>query len=229
MEATTAAAVAVKVAVAAPFATSTEVGTVKADVRLLASVTVVPPSGAVLESVTVQVVVAAAARLVLPHCSELIVIEATRETLAVALTLFSVAVTVADWFAVNEPAVALKVAVVALAAIVTVAGTVIFPVEANAIVPPDAKGLVIVAVQIATAPGASEAGLQANPLSNEVVVPVTVPPAAVSAIWDPSRAAPIPPETPIEADVALAASPTTILAITPSEMRLPFMPLATQI
>ena len=61
-----------KVAVAAPFATSTEVGTVKADVRLLASVTVVPPSGAVLESVTVQVVVAAAARLVLPHCNKLI-------------------------------------------------------------------------------------------------------------------------------------------------------------
>jgi len=72
LEVTTAAAVAVKVAVVAPLVTSTEAGTVKADVRLLARVTVVPPSGAVLESVTVQVVVAAAAKLVLPHCNELI-------------------------------------------------------------------------------------------------------------------------------------------------------------
>ena len=39
-------AVAVKVAAVAPFATSTEAGTVKAVTRLLVSVTVVPPVGA---------------------------------------------------------------------------------------------------------------------------------------------------------------------------------------
>jgi len=78
LEVTTAAAVAVKVAVVALPATTTEGGTVKADVRLLASVTVVPPVGAAWESVTEQVVVAAAARLVLPHCKELIDIAAPR-------------------------------------------------------------------------------------------------------------------------------------------------------
>ena len=46
LEVTTAAAVAVKVAVVALPATTTEGGTVKADVKLLASVTVVPPVGA---------------------------------------------------------------------------------------------------------------------------------------------------------------------------------------
>ena len=64
----TAAAVAVKVAVVAPAGTSTEAGTVKAEVRLLVSETVVPALGAALETVTVHVVLAEAAKLVLPHC-----------------------------------------------------------------------------------------------------------------------------------------------------------------
>jgi hypothetical protein len=58
------------VAVVAPAATRTEEGTVNAEVRELASVTDVPPVGADLEMVTVQVVAAEAASEVLPHCRE---------------------------------------------------------------------------------------------------------------------------------------------------------------
>jgi hypothetical protein len=65
----TAPAVAVKVAVLAPGATGSEAGTVKADAGLLASDTLTPFETA-RESVTVQVVVAAAVKVVLPHCSE---------------------------------------------------------------------------------------------------------------------------------------------------------------
>ena len=60
----------VKVAAEAPACTKTETGTVKAEDKLLESVTVVPPAGAVMESVTVQVVDEGATRLVLAHCKE---------------------------------------------------------------------------------------------------------------------------------------------------------------
>jgi len=66
----TAAAVAVKVAIVAPDDTGIEAGTVKAETRLLASATLTPPAGAALESVTVQVVVPEAVKVVLPHCSD---------------------------------------------------------------------------------------------------------------------------------------------------------------
>jgi hypothetical protein len=87
--------VAVKVAVVAPDCTSTEAGTVKAETRLLERDTVVPPVGAALEMVTVQVVEAEAARLVLPHCRDVICIGATSERLAEVLTAFNLAVTLA--------------------------------------------------------------------------------------------------------------------------------------
>ena len=67
----TAAAVAVKVAVVAAAATVTEAGTVTAEVRLLERATDDPPVGAALERVTVQVVVAEAARVVLAQSREL--------------------------------------------------------------------------------------------------------------------------------------------------------------
>ena len=60
----------VKVAAEAPACTKTETGTVKAEDKLLESVTVVPPAGAAMESVTVQVVDEGATRLVLAHCKE---------------------------------------------------------------------------------------------------------------------------------------------------------------
>lgn len=61
---------AVKVAEEAPVCTKTETGTVKAEDRLLESVTVRPPAGAAMERVTVQVVEEGATRLVLAHCKE---------------------------------------------------------------------------------------------------------------------------------------------------------------
>ena len=69
----TAAAVAVNVAVVAAAATVTEAGTVTAEVALLERATVDPPAGAALERVTVQVVVAEAARVVLAQVKELTV------------------------------------------------------------------------------------------------------------------------------------------------------------
>ena len=74
---------AVKVAVVALAATLTELGTVKAEGRLLASVTLVAAEVA-LESVTVQVVDADAAKVVLAHCREEMVIGAA-VTLRVAV------------------------------------------------------------------------------------------------------------------------------------------------
>jgi len=73
----TAAAVAANVAVVAPDCTTPVAGTVRAEVWLLESDTVVPAAGAALEIVTVQVVEAEAARLVLPHWSDVTVIGTT--------------------------------------------------------------------------------------------------------------------------------------------------------
>jgi hypothetical protein len=88
----------VKVAVVAPDCISTEAGTVKAETRLLERETVVPPVWAVLERVTVQVVEAEAARVVLPHCRDVIemgAVGAVIEKAAAALETPSEAVTVA--------------------------------------------------------------------------------------------------------------------------------------
>ena len=86
---------AVKVAVVAPTATLAELGTVKAEGIVLDRVTTAPPLGAALESVTVQVVEADAAREVLAHCSEVGTAGATNDRAALAVTPFKVAVAVA--------------------------------------------------------------------------------------------------------------------------------------
>ena len=58
------------VALVEPAGTSTEAGTAKAEDRLLESDTVVPPMGAALEMITLQLVEAEAFKLVLAHCSD---------------------------------------------------------------------------------------------------------------------------------------------------------------
>jgi len=86
--------VAAKVAVVAPDCTTTVAGTLKALAMLLESDTVMPPVGAALEMVTLHVLEAEAARLPLPHCSDVICIDvATSERLVVAVTAFKLAVT----------------------------------------------------------------------------------------------------------------------------------------
>jgi hypothetical protein len=68
--------VAVNVAIVEPDWTSTEAGTVKEEAKLLERDTVVSPAGAALERVTVHVVEAEAASVVLPHCSDVMEIGA---------------------------------------------------------------------------------------------------------------------------------------------------------
>jgi hypothetical protein len=119
-----AAAVALNVAVVAPAATVTDAGTVS-EALLLASVTLVPPAGAVCVSVTEHVLTAL--------CPRVAGLQATPETdpgtsrliVAVSELLPKVAVMVAVWLlAIKAAAVALKFAVVAPAATVTEAGIV---------------------------------------------------------------------------------------------------------
>ena len=102
----------------------TDAGTVTAEAALLERVTMEPPVGAALESVTVQDVVEDAARVVLVHCSEVRVIGAVIVRVTVLLEPLRVAVMVGVWSEVTAAAVAVKVAVVAAAATVTDAGTV---------------------------------------------------------------------------------------------------------
>src|SRR5580704_5506193 len=119
-----AAAVALNVAVVAPAATVNDAGTVS-EALLLASVTFDPPVGAVWVSVTVQVLTALCPRLVGLHTTLDTSTGASRLMVAVFELVLRVAVTVALWLvAIEAAAVALKVAVVAPAAIVTDAGTV---------------------------------------------------------------------------------------------------------
>jgi len=93
-----AAAAAMNVELLDPAGTSTEPGTVKTDTGLAESETDVPPVGAAVEIAIVQVVEPATGRFVLPHCKDVIctgVAGATSETLAVLLTAFKLAVTLA--------------------------------------------------------------------------------------------------------------------------------------
>ena len=77
-----------------PAATVTEAGTERATLPLLTA-TAAPPEGAALESVTVQVLLAAGPRLAGLHASEATWIGATKETDADAEVALYVAVTVA--------------------------------------------------------------------------------------------------------------------------------------
>jgi hypothetical protein len=126
----TAAAVAMKLAVVEEAGIVTVDGTVTADVLLLDNEIAVADV-ALRDKVTVHVVVADGSRDVAVHCREDTVAAATRDSDALLLAPLSVAVTMADWSALKEPAVALKVAVEALAATLTLEGTVSAPVEAR--------------------------------------------------------------------------------------------------
>ena len=83
------------VAVVVPDGTSTEAGTVRAEAKLLERETVVPPVGAALARVTLQVVEAEAAKLVVTHCRDVMDIGAVIEKAAVALDAPREAVTLA--------------------------------------------------------------------------------------------------------------------------------------
>ena len=85
-----------KLPVVEPDATVTEDGTVRAEVAELARATLVPPTGAAFDSVTVQVVEAFDVRFTAAHCSEEIVIGATSDSVTGLEDPLKEAVTVAD-------------------------------------------------------------------------------------------------------------------------------------
>jgi hypothetical protein len=116
-------AVAENVAVADPAGTFTEAGTVNAE-PLAETDTMTPPAGAGAESVRVQVEEAPASSVVVLHANAEMSTGATRVKLAVWEARFRVAVMVADRVVMIVPTVAVKVAEVALAAMVSKAGTV---------------------------------------------------------------------------------------------------------
>jgi len=130
---------------------------------------------------------------------------------------------------VKDPAVALKVALAEFAAMETLAGTVMLPVEFNATVVPPVAGLLNVTVQTAAALAASDEGLQAMPLSSEVRMVVAVPPVAAVVIGSPSIEAPTAPDTPTVVELVPGASVTETMATAPFGIILAFSPLARQV
>jgi hypothetical protein len=120
----TAAEVAVKVAVVDEAGTVTDAGTVTAKGTLLVNATTAPPDGAALDSVTVQDMVPDGAIELFGHCSDVRLATGATVRVVVWLAPLSVAVMIALCAEVTVAAVAVKLAVVEEAGIVTVDGTV---------------------------------------------------------------------------------------------------------
>ena len=141
-------AVAVKLVVVAVAGTVTDAGTVKRPL-LEDKLTAVPPVGAALDSVTVQEVLALVARLEAVHVREDRLTGASSEMVTGDELPLREAVIVALAFAVIVPAVAVKLAVVAVAGTVTEAGTVSFALLEDKLtaVPPVGAALDSVTVQ----------------------------------------------------------------------------------
>jgi hypothetical protein len=123
----------------------------------------------------------------------------------------------------------LKVALVEFEGTDTLAGIVMLPVEVNATVAAAVGGLLNVTVQTATAPGASDDGVQESPLTNGVLIVVAVPPVPVIVNASPLSVAPNVPETPTPTEVAIAANVMDAVATMPLAMTLVLIPVATQI
>jgi len=148
---------AVNVAVVAPDATVTLAGTIRAAGALLASETLAPPLPAAFEIVTVQLAAPEDARLVLAHCSDVIVVDTVTDNPVETLDAPTVAVTVTLWSEVTAAAVAVNVAVVAPELTVTDAGTVTAAatlLDSETVVPALGAAAASVTVQVVAAEGA---------------------------------------------------------------------------
>jgi hypothetical protein len=107
----------------APFANVTDAGAVSAgSPLLLSSTTTGADTGC--ESVTVQLLLAFAPRVVGVHCSDEITVAATRFMFTLCVDPLNAAVTVPFWFAPTAPVLIVNGAVVEPAATVTLPGTV---------------------------------------------------------------------------------------------------------
>jgi hypothetical protein len=122
----------------------------------------------------------------------------------------------------------LKLALVEFAGTDTLAGTAMLPVEVNPTLVDVASGLLNVTVQTATAPGATDDGVQETPLRSEVMVVVAVPPVPLIVSAPPSSVAPKAPETPTAAEVLVEAKVMATVATMPLAMRLVLIPVARQ-
>jgi hypothetical protein len=134
---------------------------------LLASPTAIPPFGAALFNVIVQLVTAPEFRLVGLHASDDGVRgwDGTRLMVAVCDAPFRLAVKAAVWLAAIFPAVAVNVVEVAFAGTVTVAagtGSMLLLLARPTAVPPFGAALFNVIVQLVTAPEFRLAGLHAS-------------------------------------------------------------------
>jgi len=147
---------------------------------------------------------------------------------------FSDAVTVAAWFAVTVPAVAVKLPVVAPAPTVTDVGTVsaVLLSDTATAVPPVGAACEIVTVQLELPPEAIEVGVQVSPETVDTVdwPTVMVPPVAVAPVETPPDETANALLTGIETDALLVdVSVTAITATTPLAIALAFIPVARQV
>jgi hypothetical protein len=168
--------VTVKVALVVPAATVTLAGTVAAEIWLLERVTTVPPAGAGPESVTVPVDGVSPLTVV---GFRVTAISDGAVTVKVAVwAVPRVPVIVTEVLAATGLVVAEKLAVVAFAATVTVAGTwaaVVLVLDRVTTAPPDGAGPFNVTVPVEEIPPSTEAGLTMTELSvAAVTVKVTV-------------------------------------------------------
>jgi hypothetical protein len=192
-------------------------------VALLDKETATPPEGAGLESVTVHVVEDDACKVVLPHCTELTRGGVIKDKFAVAFAPLNEAVTVAAWSVENEPAAALKDAVVEPAAMVTLVGTPTAPLEERPTAVLARAGLVSVTEHAADAPGPKDDGVHTRLLrTGSAAEMLPADPAITSGA--PATDAPDALLTPIVAELDVGASVTDTMATTPLAMIFPFTP-----
>jgi hypothetical protein len=146
--------VAVKPAVLAAAATVTELGTV-ISALLLVMDTVLPPEGAALLRVTVQLLPLPEASEAGLHCSEETTAGESSETEAVLDELLSVAVSAAVWSVVTAAALTVKDALLEAAGTVTDAGALRFALSLarETVAPPEGAAALKLTVHV-DAPGA---------------------------------------------------------------------------
>jgi len=225
-------AAAANVVEVAPAATVEVAGTVRA-VVLLERLILVPPVGAALEMVTVQIVLLLAVSALEAHARDNTVTGAASGTVTAFEDAPSAAVTTALWSAVKAPAVTVKVVLAAPARTVTEAGTVRLAVLLMSVTVVSAGASEeSVAVQTAEAPALKDTGVHVSALS--VVAGGTAPPdavtsappATVTTVPPPASVAPIGLVTPTVVLAALGVSVNDMTATTPFAMAFVLIPYA---